>query len=94
MNADVVTMLLVKGPMGTATVTERYSTAELLDSARLLASVTSHEEGGSGITMFSIKRGWSPWKEGWSWSRARADLMSTEAGRGVSVVELWSCGLS
>jgi hypothetical protein len=33
-----------------------------------------------------VTRGWRFWKVVWSWRRATADMRSTEAGSGVSVV--------
>jgi hypothetical protein len=92
MNAPVVTVELVNGPIGTAIVTQRYSIVGLLgkEDEIVLASVTSHEGSGGGEMMGEDRtRGWRVWKAGWSWRRERADVRSVVVGRGVSVARVW-----
>lgn len=87
MNADVVTIWLVNGPMGTATVTRRYSTEGLPGSEAEISlhSLEIQEFSGAGITSFPVRRGWRPWKVGRSWRRDIADFLFVVAGKGVSV---------
>lgn len=83
-------MLLVKGPSGTATVTERYSMGGVCGREEDIdvASETSQGREGVGMVGVDVTRGWSVWKAAWSWRRERAWTREMEVGRGVSVARV------
>ena len=81
-----MTLLLPKGPKGTAAVTARYSGVAPGGAAAVVALTSQSVEGGVSMSLFSTSRGWSLGKVLKSWSRASAAARSVEAGSGVRVM--------
>lgn len=59
------------------------------DAAAVVAVTSQSVEGGVGMSLFSVTRGWRLGKVLKSWRRVRAVVRSVEGGRGVRVVMEW-----